>query len=202
MKYFSKLFAFVLFSLLIMGSCQKDPEVITNTVIKHDTLSVTVHDTLFIHDTLQIENMIFDTATYFFIVRHAEKKNGNDPDLTAEGQARANELKRMLNKVALDGIFTTNYKRTTQTVQPTAEAQGLSVETYTTNKKLIQTVLENDNYSKVLVAGHSNTVPDLVNRLTGENTYSNLGENEYDNLFLVAYYDEHRSDVFVLKYGD
>ncbi len=202
MKKISNLFILLVLTLFFLGNCKKTPETITNTIIKHDTTSITIHDTLWVHDTLLIENMLVDTATYFFIVRHAEKGNGNDPDLTIEGQARASELKRILANVPLDGVFSTNYKRTKQTVKPIADEHGLALQIYNTNKKLIQTVLEDTQFHKVLVAGHSNTAPDLVNRLIGKNTYNDLGDNEYDNLFMVAYYDENRADVFLLKYGE
>ncbi len=202
MKYFHQITILLLLSFFLFDSCTKDPEIITKTIVKHDTVSVMIHDTLFVHDTLLIENMVADTATYFFVVRHAEKGSGSNPSLTVEGQARANELSRILANINLNAVFSTDYKRTKETAEPTASAQNVTVETYFTNKKLIRTVLENELYQKVLVVGHSNTTPDLVNQLIGQDIYANLGEDEFDNLFMVAYYNENRSEVFLMKYGE
>jgi len=203
MKYFFQIVILLLLPFFLFESCTKDPEIITNTIVKHDTVTVTIHDTLVVHDTLLIENMVFDTATYFFVVRHAEKgSGGSNPSLTTEGQERANELSRILANINLNAVFSTNYKRTKETAEPTAASQNVAVETYSSINHLIQSVLGNDLYQKVLVVGHSNTTPDIVNQLIGENIYSDLGEDEFDNLFMVAYYDENRSEVFLMKYGD
>src|SRR4051812_35635630 len=71
---------------------------------------------------------VVEKATVIYIVRHAEKGTNNptDPDLSAAGQARALVLKDTLNKVSLASIYTTNYKRTQQTVAPTAAAKNLT----------------------------------------------------------------------------
>lgn len=63
-----------------------------------------------------------DSSTTLILVRHAEKvKDGsNDPILTPEGKVRANELMYILKHVELSAIYSTPYKRTQQTVLPTA----------------------------------------------------------------------------------
>ena len=59
-----------------------------------------------------------------YIVRHAEKatdKDASDPPLTTSGMQRARDLTRTLRSVKLSAIYATEYKRTQQTVAPTAE---------------------------------------------------------------------------------
>src|SRR5437667_9313152 len=58
------------------------------------------------------------------IVRHAEKaaNGGNDPDLSSAGQARANELARILKDSGITAIFTSEFKRTQETAAPAATA--------------------------------------------------------------------------------
>jgi broad specificity phosphatase PhoE len=54
----------------------------------------------------------------------------------------------------------------------------------------------------VLVLGHSNTVPALLNLFLGSNEYSNLPDTEYNNLFIATVSERGRARVLHLKYGD
>src|SRR6187399_2985834 len=126
-------FSLVLISFLWCGftSCDKEPEVITNTVTIIDTL--VVMDTLVLIDTLTVIDFqdFPDTATTFILVRHAETTGtGSNPNLSAAGIARANELVRILAEVDLHAVYATNFNRTMQTAQPVATASGLSITSY------------------------------------------------------------------------
>ena len=48
----------------------------------------------------------------------------------------------------------------------------------------MQKVLEGK--SNTLIVGHSNTVDDLVNKLTGENRLQDLPDHVYDRLFILT----------------
>jgi broad specificity phosphatase PhoE len=189
-------------------SCQKDPEIITETITIHDTVYVTqqVTDTLIQHiiDTMTVTELVEDTATTFILLRHAETAGaGSDPGLSAAGLERAEELARVLQGVALDGIYSSNYNRTKQTAQPLATSKGLTTTTYpaTVLDPLAEGILENNHGKAVVVLGHSNTVPLLLNILTGTDDFSNLPETQYDNLFIVSVFEKGRSKVVHLKYG-
>ena len=70
-------------------------------------------------------------TTTFIIVRHAEKADmRNDPDLSADGKARAEELRRALSDVPVDAIYATPYRRTRQTVSPLAAEKQIVVTEY------------------------------------------------------------------------
>ena len=56
-----------------------------------------------------------------FLVRHAEKKTGDDPDLTKAGHARAESLAKMLKDADITAIYTSEVKRTQQTAAPLAK---------------------------------------------------------------------------------
>ena len=201
MKYILSIL--LVFSLLLFQNCTKKEIIIeTEIVTVHDTLVVTVHDTLVVNDTVTINTIVNDTATYFFIVRHAEKGSGSNPSLTTAGQARADELARVLGGVHLDATFSTNYNRTKETAQPTATDQGVDVKIYNNNAQVKTTVLGNESYRNVLVVGHSNTAPGMANLLLGQNMFPDLGENDFDNLYIVAYYNDTKAEVFPLKYGN
>lgn len=208
-----QLFPFPLFLAIILGfaalftACEKDPEVITNTVIERDTIIVSSIDTVYLNvtDTVILSNYIHDTATTFICLRHAETTGiGTDPALSTAGMARAEALRRILGNVSLDAVYSTDYNRTRQTAQPTAIDKLLSTTIYNPSNlgSFVDGVLASHRGGAVLVLGHSNTTPSLLNVLLGSTVYTNLPDAEYDNLFLVTVAEKGRAKVLHLKYGD
>jgi broad specificity phosphatase PhoE len=125
----------------------------------------------------------FADPTAIYVVRHAEKAaGGKDPDLTAEGQARAQNIATILQKAGIGHIFSTPYLRTQQTARPLAQRSNLQVENYDPRapQALVDKVKSLDG--AVLVVGHSNTVPELV-RLFGGTPGADIPESEYDRLY-------------------
>lgn len=133
-------------------------------------------------------------AQKYFIVRHAEKAQESsgtnmhttgNPPLSSVGQQRAQELAERLKKEKIGAIYSTNTSRTIQTATPTAEQHGITVVTYgRIDSVFVQKVLEGK--SNTLIVGHSNTVDDLVNKLTGENRLQDLPDHVYDRLFILT----------------
>jgi broad specificity phosphatase PhoE len=128
--------------------------------------------------------------TTFILVRHAEKdmtQSTNDPDLSDEGKARAVRLSQFLDKTELTVVYTTPFKRTSQTVEPTAKAKKLEVKTYTANEeKEIYAMLTQHAGGIVLVAGHSNTIPRFANYLLGYDKFSTFEDGDYGNLLVIT----------------
>jgi broad specificity phosphatase PhoE len=144
-------------------------------------------------------------VTTVILVRHAEKKiepNNPDPDLTPAGEARAQEIARMFSNAGVNAIYATQYKRTQQTVKPLSEKTGLTVTIVDASQveELTNRLFTNHRGQTVFVAGHNNTVPALVNALSGENIPV-IPESEYDNLFIVTIYRFGKAKVLKLKYG-
>ncbi|HEY0039475.1 MAG TPA: histidine phosphatase family protein [Flavisolibacter sp.] len=125
-------------------------------------------------------------TTTYYISRHAERAGNmsNDPQLTAEGEKQALDLRDHLRGKSIKGIYSTNFARTKSTARPTSELYNLPVNIYSQANTLIDS-LKAVNKNNILILGHSNTVDDLVNRLTGTNTMTDLGDTEYGNLFIV-----------------
>ena len=73
-----------------------------------------------------------DTLTTIILVRHAEKgfDEDGDPSLTEEGKERALELSRILKEEKIDGIFTTPFKRTRETIEPLASIKNIEIIEY------------------------------------------------------------------------
>lgn len=130
--------------------------------------------------------------TTVIMVRHAEKGDDGtkDPDLTQEGYERASRLSKMLKETKVDAIYSTNYKRTTNTVQPLAKSKGLEVQQYEVGKKdAIREMLIKYQGGTVVICGHSNTIPAIANLLTGEEVYKDFDDTDYDNLLILSVYE-------------
>lgn len=127
----------------------------------------------------------FAEPTAIYVVRHAEKATGGkDPDLTAGGHARAQNIATMLQKAGITHIFSTPFARTQQTASPLAQRSNVPVESYDPRapQALVDKVKSLDG--AVLVVGHSNTVPELV-RLFGGPPGADIPDSEYDRLYLL-----------------
>ncbi|MFT5818782.1 MAG: 2,3-bisphosphoglycerate-dependent phosphoglycerate mutase [Crocinitomix sp.] len=201
MKLLSKLVLFIfIFTVgLTLSNCKKEPVVEIQTVTVYDTVFVSTTDTII--ETIYIPDEV--DVTSFIFVKHAEKELvGSDPELTAEGVERADKLAYILSENELDRVYSTDFNRTMQTATPTATDQGLTVTTYGgfEHDLVIDDVLENLTGGKVLIVGHSNTVPNFLNALTGSSSYMDISEEVFDNLFVVSVKLVGDSKVVHLKY--
>lgn len=122
-----------------------------------------------------------------FLVRHAEKAQdgGKDPALSQAGVARAEMLRKILSDAGITAIYATEFKRTQQTAAPLAKALGINLTTVPATDKALLVSKLRDRMENALVVGHGNTIPDLIKAL-GLATPINIGENDYDNLFIVT----------------
>lgn len=121
-----------------------------------------------------------------YLVRHGEKASiGKDPELTQQGQRRAQNIATILHRTGIQAIFSTPTARTLQTAQPLARQLGLKVEQYdpAAPKALVDKVKE--LRGPVLVVGHSNTLPELV-RLFGGEPGPDIADDEYDRLYQLT----------------
>jgi phosphohistidine phosphatase SixA len=126
-------------------------------------------------------------TTNIYVVRHAEKSApSGDVVLSGDGLMRAETLKDSLKNKKIAEVFTTPFKRTTQTAMPTAIHFGLDTTTYSNGDSLLQKLIakKKKNY---LVVGHSNSVPQML-RAIGLNPgfEGSIPDNQYDNLFIIT----------------
>jgi len=126
------------------------------------------------------------SVTKIFIVRHADRLGQGD-DLSRPGLIRAAELKRVLGQSGIDSIFSTNFVRTRKTADPLAVQLGLPVVTYSAGLALINRIMTNSLWIRVLVVGHSDTVAKLIQSCgcTPPAAINPIPVNQFDNLFLV-----------------
>ena len=133
-------------------------------------------------------------SSTIYVVRHAEKEApsgtntmmANDPNLSAQGLQRANALADLLARKKISAVYATPYKRTQQTVQPTATAKALAVTTYPpkTGNQLIDSLAHKKDKS-FLIVGHSNTVPSLLRHLGLKPSMQDIPESDFSYLFTV-----------------
>lgn len=118
-----------------------------------------------------------------YLVRHGEKAaDGKDPELTAQGKARAVNIAALLRSSGITHIYSSTTQRTRQTAQPLGTRLGLTVQLYdpAEGAKLVKQVKAAGGTA--LVVGHSNTVPELV-RLFGGKPGADIGDDEYDRVY-------------------
>lgn len=128
------------------------------------------------------------------VVRHAEKDDDDklDPSLAGNGEVRAQALAATLAGAGLDRAIASQFRRTRQTAEPAAAAAGIPVEIREINGDnaasyagdLASDLRAMPAGSTVLVVGHSNTVPGIVEALSGQ-AAEEMPETEYDRYTLV-----------------
>lgn len=127
------------------------------------------------------------------LVRHAEKASDDtiDPPLTEQGAQRAECLARMLGDLGVTALYATQFQRTKATLAPLAAALGREVTIIDAQDDAGWTrMLESlEPGARVVVAGHSNTLPGLVDamggQLSGLDDDGNIPHDDYDRMVHV-----------------
>jgi phosphohistidine phosphatase SixA len=136
-----------------------------------------------------------------FLVRHAEKvDHSRDPDLSEDGQLRAEDLARTLADAKIEYIHSSDFIRTRFTAAPVAALFGLDIELYDQNDLGPLAEHLKEVGGRHLVVGHSNTTPDLVELLGGDPGYPIEEENEYDRLYVLTI-GKNKVNTVLLRYG-
>lgn len=137
--------------------------------------------------------------TVLILVRHAEKVDeSQDADLSDAGRARARALAAVLKDSGIQAIYSTDYRRTLETVKPTAESTSKLIEVY-----------DGDNLEgfakdlrargrRALVVGHSDTTPELVKLLGGE-PGSPIAPDEYDRMYILTLSADGKASTTLLR---
>jgi broad specificity phosphatase PhoE len=121
--------------------------------------------------------------------------------LNAAGKARAKELIHIFGQSGIKAIYRSHFARSKETAQPLANHLGLSAIEMDEALQIKNDILANHTGQTVLVIGHSDTVPDIINRLGGANLPI-INDREFDNLFVVKVFGPSRASMTRLKYGN
>ncbi len=146
------------------------------------------------------------TPMTIILVRHAEKQivppENKDPDISAEGEKRAADLAKMFGDAGIGAIYVSQYKRTQQTVKPLADKLGLAATPIEAQKtpELIKQIRAQKAGQVVFVAGHNNTVPEVIAAMGGPKLPI-IPETQYDNLYILTVNSDGSAKLLKLKYG-
>ena len=144
--------------------------------------------------------------TTVILVRHAEKEivppENKDPNLSPAGAERAQEIARMFKDANISEIYVTQFKRTQQTVAPLAEVSKAPVTKIEANKTsdLVARIRSQNAGGTVFVAGHNNSVPEIIAALGGPKLPI-IPESEFDHLFILTIQKDGTTKLLKLTYG-
>lgn len=137
-----------------------------------------------------------------YVVRHAERADQSaDSPLSAEGVGRSYKLRDALKEAGVTTIFTSDLRRTIETAAPLAAATHVTARQVPAadTAALAAAIASAGPRDRVLVVGHSNTVPALLAALHVAEAVA-IDDSDYDNLFIVVPQKEGRPVLLRLKY--
>lgn len=148
------------------------------------------------------------SETTVYLIRHAEKTSDTeeDPDLSARGRARAESLAVQLRDSGVNIIITSHLRRTRQTAAPLAKLRNIRPTVIPISPTLAaherNTALEVLRHpgATVLVVGHNNTIPNIVDRLGG-GKIGDICTWEYANLIIMTLEKGRPPRILVESYG-
>lgn len=136
-----------------------------------------------------------------YVMRHLPKaiSEDKDQDLSEEGHSMAVALSDLDFMKQVDVGYTTDYKRTRQTLTPSAKQHQFEVRTYDPRdtQALVDEINKQYCGKTVMIVGHSNTVPSIVQAFDGQfevsfagpalpqSTQIHLDEADYGAIFHV-----------------
>lgn len=138
-----------------------------------------------------------------FLVRHAEAEadGTRNPHLAVTGRERAELLAQVLRDAQVERAFSTDYHRTLETAGPLAQQANIQLELYDPSALAEFAERLKGLGQRVIVFGHSNTTPALVEALGGH-PGAPIDHEEYDRLYVVTVRpDGSASTTLLLHYG-
>jgi broad specificity phosphatase PhoE len=147
-------------------------------------------------------------STTVVLIRHAEKvmDGSPDPGLTEEGRARAVLLARMFGdrsmKDHIDAIYVSPALRNRLTAAPLATRLGLEPEIASEDdpRGFADRVLREHRGHRILIVGHAETLPALVEALSGANDIGPIGAAEYGTMYIISVPRIGRANVLSVIY--
>jgi len=128
------------------------------------------------------------STTTYYLIRHAEKDRSttDNPSLMAKGKNRATHWATYFSTIPLDAVYSTDYNRTKETAAPTAKEKSLTIQLYNPDSLYDAAFQQETKGKTVLIVGHSNTTPALVNTIIGERKHQQISDTENGMLYKVV----------------
>ncbi len=144
-----------------------------------------------------------NAITKIIIVRHAEKADDGtkNPPLSDEGLQRAERLSSILSDLKIDLLYATPFLRTNQTLTPLSKNFGIAIESYeASDATFAERLLQKNKGKTIVIAGHSNSSPTLVNRLIKKEMYQKLDESVFSKIWILTFKGNELIDCSLLNY--
>ncbi|HEX9966147.1 MAG TPA: phosphoglycerate mutase family protein [Allosphingosinicella sp.] len=123
-------------------------------------------------------------APSWYVMRHLQKADGQDPALSDEGARNAQRLASWFAGDRPRAIYVSTTRRARETATPLAARFGLAPREYDPRDTPALVARLRSETGTVLIVGHSNTVPEIVAQLGGTRP-ADLGEGDYGDIFRV-----------------
>ena len=146
-------------------------------------------------------------STTVVVIRHAEKELGGlaDPPLSAAGQARAALLVRMFGDASgpgrINAIYVSAALRNRMTAAPLAARLGLTPTVAAGDPRtLARQVLREHGGGRILIVWHNDTMPTLVQALSGIDQLAPIGDADFGAMFIVTVPRIGRANLLRMEY--
>jgi 2,3-bisphosphoglycerate-dependent phosphoglycerate mutase len=182
--------------LMSIFACKMEKKALISNI---STQGVTLNSGI----TEPITGLNDEKTTVFVFVRHAEKETqGDDPNLSEVGKNRAKHLAEILKNLNINRIGYSNTKRAQATAAPLLGMINCSTDVYakTVTEPYLLSTMEACKGKAVLVVGHSNSIPEMINILVGEKKINDIPDDEFDNLYIVSVINKGNAKVMAYKY--
>jgi|SRR5262245_4429051 len=137
---------------------------------------------------------------FVLLVRHAEPvAGGTDPGLSTVGQHRAATLAKMLAETGITAILTSDLRRTKETAKPLATLLSIAPVVIADDLSAAAAHIKAAG-KRVLVVGHTNTVPPIIEALRGPANVV-IQANEFDRLFALQVPVRGAASLLTMRYG-
>jgi broad specificity phosphatase PhoE len=123
-------------------------------------------------------------APSWYVMRHLQKADGQDPALSAEGARNAERLASWFGEDRPAAIYVSTTRRARETAAPLAMKLGLAMKEYDPGDTPGLAARVKAETVTALIVGHSNTVPEIVAQLGGARP-ADLAETDFGDIFRV-----------------
>ncbi len=120
-----------------------------------------------------------------YVMRHLQKAAGTDPGLTKIGSANAVRLAFWFKHDAPEAIYVTQFRRSVETARPLSRRLKVRTTSYDANATAAMIAKVQASKGPVLIVGHSNTVPQIIQALGGPRASGNLAESDFGRIWIV-----------------
>lgn len=150
--------------------------------------------------TLSAQETNYKSTTYY-LIRHAEKVRSDatdkNPDLNEMGHQRAQKWKKTFQYIDFQAIYSTDFIRTLKTAMPISLERNLEIKIYHPTKIDFEAFKKETLSKNVLIIGHSNSIPQFVNKLINQEKYKEIVDDEFSHLYIITIKENQISDILL-----